>query len=70
MCFQKDDLSPFLEKIRTSVDAVVLGTPLYMGEMNGMTHSLYERIIYPFHNYRTKKVNLHHKIKGALGKKT
>ena len=43
VCAQKDDLSPFLEAIKTS-DAVVFGCPIYMYRISGQMKLLIDRM--------------------------
>ncbi|MDR3243185.1 MAG: flavodoxin family protein [Elusimicrobiota bacterium] len=45
MCFYKDDLTPILEKIVES-DAIVLGSPIFVGEVTGMMRNLMERLFF------------------------
>jgi multimeric flavodoxin WrbA len=45
-CAVKDDLSPVLDKME-SVDALILGSPIYFGEVTGATRSFLERLLFP-----------------------
>jgi hypothetical protein len=47
VCMLEDDAQPYYEKVKEA-DAVVLGTPVYFGTMNGMAMSFIER----FFGYR------------------
>lgn len=49
-CVIKDDLTPVFEKI-AKADALLLGAPIYLGAVNGMTQSFFERLIYPYLSY-------------------
>ncbi|MBQ7242074.1 MAG: flavodoxin family protein [Firmicutes bacterium] len=42
-CFWKDDLSPLIDKI-LKADALIIGTPIYMGEPTAQFRALYERL--------------------------
>jgi len=44
-CAVQDELSPVLEKIMKS-DAVILGSPIYLGEVTGMMRNLMERLLF------------------------
>lgn len=46
-CLLKDELAPVLEKV-TAADAFVLGAPIYLGAVNGMMQSFFERLIFPY----------------------
>ena len=45
-CAMKDELTPVLEKI-LECDALILGSPVYFGDVTGMTRSLIERLVFP-----------------------
>jgi multimeric flavodoxin WrbA len=45
-CAAKDDLTPVLEKIQL-VDALILGSPIYFGEVTGAMRSFIERLLFP-----------------------
>jgi multimeric flavodoxin WrbA len=45
-CATKDDLTPVLEKIQL-VDALILGSPIYFGEVTGAMRSFLERLLFP-----------------------
>ena len=49
-CAAKDGLTPFLEKIEKS-DALILGTPIYMGAITGEMKSFMERLLFQHHLY-------------------
>jgi multimeric flavodoxin WrbA len=49
-CAVKDELMPALEKIEES-DAIILGSPIYLGAVTGEMRSFLERLIYPYLTY-------------------
>lgn len=49
-CALKDEITPVLEKI-IKADAIVLGSPIYFGEVSGMMRSFEERLLFPFLTY-------------------
>ena len=46
-CAYQDDLSPVLEKI-DNADAVILGSPIYFGNVSGEMRSLMERMLFQY----------------------
>lgn len=42
-----DDLTPVLEKVE-SVDAIILGSPIYLGAATGEMRSFMERLVFPY----------------------
>lgn len=63
-CAYKDGLTPLLEKLENA-DAVILGSPVYFGNMTGEMRSFIERFAYPYlvydENYSSlypKKINI------------
>ena len=46
-CATKDDLTPLLERIERA-DAVVLGSPIYVGTPTGEMRSFIERLVFPY----------------------
>ena len=46
-CAMNDELTPVLEKLK-DVDAVILGSPIYLGNSTGEMRSFMERYIFPF----------------------
>jgi multimeric flavodoxin WrbA len=45
----KDELRPVLEQIETKADALILGSPIYFGQMTGEMRSFLERLLFaPF----------------------
>ncbi len=49
-CGYKDELTPVLERIET-VDALILGSPIYLGVTTGEMRSFMERLIFPYLTY-------------------
>ncbi|ADW17325.1 NADPH-dependent FMN reductase [Desulfobulbus propionicus DSM 2032] len=45
-CAMQDELRPILEKIETEVDALILGSPIYFGQMSGEMRSFFERLLF------------------------
>lgn len=46
-CAVKDDITPVLEKLE-EVDAVILGSPIYLGNSTGEMRSFMERYVFPY----------------------
>ena len=56
-CAAKDGLTPILEKIDKEADALILGSPIYIGGLTADMRALVERLLYPYAKYdkvRTK----------------
>lgn len=49
-CGYKDELAPVLESIE-AVDALILGSPIYLGVTTGEMRSFMERLIFPYLTY-------------------
>jgi multimeric flavodoxin WrbA len=49
-CAARDGLTPILEEIKT-VDAIILGSPIYFWGMSGVMKSFIERLMFPFYRY-------------------
>ena len=49
-CAMKDELTPILEKV-TDMDALILGTPIYMGIATSDMRAFFERLFYPYLSY-------------------
>jgi Multimeric flavodoxin WrbA len=47
----QDELRPVLEQIETTVDALILGSPIYFGQMTGEMRSFLERLLFAPHVY-------------------
>ncbi len=62
-CFWKDDLSPVIDHIFAS-DALIIGSPIYLGDITSQVHGLIERLHFcalsydDYSNYFTGKVNV------------
>ena len=62
-CFWKDDLSPVIDRI-FAADALIVGSPLYLGDITSQVHGLIERLHFcalsydDYSNYFTGKVNV------------
>jgi multimeric flavodoxin WrbA len=52
-CAMNDDLSPILEKTMNA-DAIVLGSPIYVGDITGMMRSFIERVAFMNISYSNK----------------
>ena len=55
-CSIKDEINPILKKIKNA-DAIILGSPIYLGSITGEMKSFMERLIFPYlvydENYST-----------------
>ena len=49
-CAVKDDLTPLLEKL-AQADGLIIGSPIYFGNVTGMLRSFLERLMFPFFVY-------------------
>jgi len=49
-CAIKDELTPILSEIE-SVDAIILGSPIYFWAVTGEMKSFLERLLFPFYRY-------------------
>ena len=49
-CAVKDELTPVLERLEEA-DAVILGSPIYLGNLTGEMRSFMERYIFPYITY-------------------
>ena len=62
-CFWKDDLSPVIERI-FAADALIIGSPIYLGDVTSQVHGLIERLHFcalsydDYSNYFTGHVNV------------
>ena len=50
VCAVKDDLEPILTRIKEA-DALIIGTPVYIGAESASTRAFLERLIFPYINY-------------------
>ena len=65
-CAVKDDLTPILKKAEEA-DAIILGSPIYLGTATGEMRSFMERLIFPYLVYDAKHSTLFKKrIKTGL----
>ncbi len=61
-CYWKDDLSPVIDRI-FSADALIIGSPIYLGDITSQVHGLIERLHFcalsydDYSNYFKGKVN-------------
>jgi len=56
-CALRDDITPILESMET-IDAVILGSPIYLGEVTGALRSFIERMMFPYISYDEFGVSL------------
>ncbi|MBJ6723723.1 flavodoxin family protein [Geomesophilobacter sediminis] len=49
-CGYDDDLTPILKKIEDA-DALIIGSPIYFGNVTGELHSFLERLLFPYGTY-------------------
>jgi multimeric flavodoxin WrbA len=49
-CAVKDDLRPILKKIEAA-DGLILGSPIYFGNVSGEMRSFMERLLFPYFTY-------------------
>jgi multimeric flavodoxin WrbA len=49
-CAVKDGLSPVLKKVEAA-DALILGSPIYFGNVSGEMRSFLERLLFPYFTY-------------------
>ncbi|HXW69598.1 MAG TPA: flavodoxin family protein [Dissulfurispiraceae bacterium] len=49
-CAVQDDLTPIFRKIE-SADGIILGSPIYLGDVSGEMRSFMERLIFPYITY-------------------
>ena len=62
-CFWKDDLSPVIDRI-FAADSLIIGSPIYLGDVTSQVHALLERLHFcalsydDYSNYFTGKVNV------------
>jgi len=64
-CAANDDLTPVLNKIYKS-DGLILGSPVYLGDVSAMMRALLERFIYQYANFDGYKHCFTGKLKTAL----
>jgi multimeric flavodoxin WrbA len=56
-CALKDDLKPILQKA-AEADAILLGSPIYLGAVTGVMHALLERLIFQYLAYNADHSSL------------
>ena len=59
-CGYKDELTPVLEKI-PEIDALILGSPIYLGTVTGEMRSFLERLVFPYLVYDANHSSLFQK---------
>lgn len=59
-CSLNDELTPILRKIE-EIDALILGSPIYLGVVTGEMHSFIERLIFPYLVYDQERSTLYPK---------
>ncbi len=52
-CVYKDGLANVLEKIRNA-DGLILGSPVYLGDISAGLRALYERMVFQYITYKTE----------------
>lgn len=59
-CIYKDGLTPILDKIGNA-DGLIIGSPIYLGDVTAGLRALYERLIFQYITYKTdpKSYNTH-----------
>lgn len=66
ICAVKDDLTPILEKLR-SADAIIMGSPVYFGNVSGYFRSFMERFYFSLLRYTNPPASvLEHPIIAAM----
>jgi multimeric flavodoxin WrbA len=56
-CAMKDDLTPILEKL-SQADGIIMGSPIYIGDVTGQFRSFIERLIFPYYQYTIPRQSL------------
>lgn len=64
-CVCKDGLYPILQAIKDA-DAVIIGTPNYLGQPSAGFHALYERLVFQNITYQKEKWNYHDAVTPTL----
>ncbi len=60
-CYWKDDLSPLIDRI-FQADAVIIGSPIYMGEPTAHFRALFERLVFSTLSYDDYRVYFEGKV--------
>ena len=55
-CVCRDGLTEVLEKIRTA-DGLILGSPVYLGDVTAGLRALYERLVFQYISYKVEPAN-------------
>lgn len=55
-CVCRDGLTEVLEKIRTA-DGLILGSPVYLGDITAGLRALYERLVFQYISYKAEPAN-------------
>lgn len=55
-CVYKDGLADVLEKIRNA-DGLILGSPVYLGDISAGLRALYERMVFQYITYKTEPIS-------------
>jgi multimeric flavodoxin WrbA len=63
-CAISDDLTPLLDEVGES-SGVLFGSPIYFGDVPGSMRNLYERILFPRHEYTKKPLLKSRTVKNA-----
>lgn len=56
-CALHDGISPILEQL-SQADAIILGSPIYFGDVTGMLRSFEERLLFPYLTYTSGHVSI------------
>jgi multimeric flavodoxin WrbA len=64
-CARRDGLTPLLEAIHTC-DALAVGSPIYLGEVTGLTRAFIERLCFPYLSYDNQPSSFGRSIKTAF----
>jgi multimeric flavodoxin WrbA len=64
-CAIKDELQPILKAIH-ECDALIIGSPVYFGEVTGETRSFLERVLFPYLSYDLKPSSFGKQIDVAM----
>lgn len=51
-CIVRDDLQPIIDLV-SNADGIVLGSPIYFGDITGQLRSFLERLLFPYVTYET-----------------
>jgi multimeric flavodoxin WrbA len=65
VCAQRDELRPLLEMVH-NCDALVVGSPIYFGDVTGLTRAFIERVCFPYISYDGQPSSFGRRIKTAF----